>query len=301
MSEVLDAKLVSRWGALRWQADAPDKTAVTVSVRSGNVAEPDDTWSDWSAELTDPQKATAAAPPARFFQYRVTLRSDDPAASPAVRGLTVRYQSVNQAPEVTKVEAPDLNAVNLDTPKKLKFKWAAQDANEDELTYAVFVRKEGWKNWVPVEEELDKTEYEWDATASPDGVYRVKVVASDRKDNPDGEALTGERASNPFVVCHTPPAVTVKVTGVDGDQAVVEATAASPLARLTAASFAVNGKKWVNVFPADGLFDDKTETFKFKTDGLKPGTYVLVLRVRDAAGNTGSADVTFTVEARPGK
>jgi hypothetical protein len=298
VSEVLDAKLVSRWGALRWQADAPAKTRVTVAVRSGNLAEPDDAWSDWTAEQSDPETAVADAPPARFLQYRVTLRSDDPAATPAVRGVTVRYQTANQAPEVTKVEAPDLDAVNLETPKKVKFKWAAQDANEDELTYSLYVRKEGWKNWVPVEEDFDKTEYEWDSTATPDGLYRLKVVASDRRDNPDGAALTGERVSNAFAVCHTPPAVALKVTGIDGGRAVVEATAASPLVRLAAASYTLNGKKPVNVFPADGLFDDKEEAFKFKTDALKPGTYVLVLRVRDAAGNTGSADVTFTVEAR---
>ena len=71
--------------------------------------------------------------------------------------------------------------------------------------------------------------------------------------------------------------------------------------RLTAASFAVNGKKWTNVFPSDGLFDSKTETFQFKTEALKPGTYVLVLRVRDAAGNVGSSDVVFTVQTKPAK
>src|SRR4051812_22208745 len=36
-SDVLDAKLTARWGALRWRADVPDKAAVSVSVRTGNV------------------------------------------------------------------------------------------------------------------------------------------------------------------------------------------------------------------------------------------------------------------------
>jgi hypothetical protein len=298
VSEVLDARLVSRWGALTWKADTPAGTAVTVAVRSGNLAEPDDTWSDWSAEQTDPQKAVAAAPPARFLQYRVTLTSTDPAATPAVHGVTLRYSTTNEAPEVTRVEVPDLDAANLDNPKKLKFRWSSTDVNEDELTYSLYVRKEGWQSWVLLEEELEKTEYEWDATTTPSGVYRLKVVASDRKDNPAEDALTGERVSAPFVVSHTPPAVTVKVAGTEGDRVVLEATATDPLARLTAASFAVNGKKWVNVFPTDGLFDRKTETFRFKTDGLKAGTYVVVLRVRDAAGNTGSGDVVFTVQPR---
>ncbi len=301
VSEVLDAKLISKWGALRWKADAPAGTAVTVAVRSGNVADPDETWSDWSAEQADAEKAVVAAPTARFLQYRVTLTSDSPAATPVFQGLTLRYMTTNHAPEVGKIETPDLDAGNLDEPKKLKFKWSATDPNEDELTYSLYARKEGWKSWVLLEENLARTEYEWDTTTVPSGVYELKVTASDRKDNADEDALTGERVTSPFVVSHQPPAVTVKVVGIDGEEAVIEATATDPLVRLTAASFAVNGKKWVNVFPSDGLFDSKTETFRFKTEALKPGTYVLVLRVKDAAGNTGSGDVVFTVQTRAGQ
>ena len=70
----------------------------------------------------------------------------------------------------------------------------------------------------------------------------------------------------------------------------------SGLNRLLASiSRLVNGKKWINVFPSDGLFDSKEETFRVKTESLKPGTYVVVLRVQDAAGNVGSGDVVFTV------
>ncbi len=295
-SDVLDARLVSRWGALRWESETPAGTAVTVATRSGNVAEPDETWSDWSAEETDGRSATVTAPTARFLQYRVTLTTSEPSNTPAVRAVSIRYATGNQAPEVTKVEVPDLNAVNLENPKKLKIKWSATDPNEDDLTFSLFVRKDGWKNWVELEDDFDKTEYEWDTTTTPSGVYELKVVASDRKDNPDGEALSGERTSAPFVVCHASPTVALKVNGLDGDRAVIEASATSPLVRLTAASFAVNGKKWVNIFPVDGLFDSHSETFKFTTESLKPGTYVLVLRVRDAAGNTGSGDVVFRVE-----
>jgi hypothetical protein len=298
LSEVLDAKIISRWGSLRWQGEVPDGTSVSVVTRSGNVADPDDTWSDWSAEQTDVRQAIVAAPNARFLQYRVTLATTDPALTPAIRALTLRYATTNLAPEITKLEAPNLNAVNLENPKKLKFKWTATDANEDDLTYRILVKKDGWKNWVELEDDLDKTDYEWDTTTTPSGVYRMKVEASDRKDNPEGEALTGERISAPFVVCHVAPTVAVKTAGMDGDRVMLEATASSPLVRLTAASYSLNGKKWINVFPTDGLFDNKTEKFKFKTEGMKPGTYVVVLRVRDAAGNTGSADVVFDVHAK---
>lgn len=266
---------------------------------SGNVAEPDDTWSDWSVEQTDPRHATAATSTGRFLQFRATLTSDNPEATPTLRDLTILYLNTNHAPEVTSIEVPNLDAVNLDNPKKLRFRWTAVDPNEDELTYNLYVRKDGWKNWVLLEEDWEKKEYEWDTTTTPSGEYQLRVVASDRRDNSAEEALTGDRVSTPFLVAHTPPTVTVKVSEIDGDKAVVEATATDPLVRLTGASFSVNGKKWVNVFPAGGLFDRTTATFKFKTDALKPGTHVLVLKVKDASGNTGSGDVLFTVPAKP--
>lgn len=298
VSDVLDAKLLSKWGAVRWEADTPEGTSVTLAVRSGNVSIPDDTWSEWSAEQTDGTKATFEAPSARFLQYRVTLATTNSAATPSLRDLTLRYMTANQAPEVTKIEVPDLNAVNLDNPKKLKIKWSATDPNEDELTYSVHVKKDGWTEWVEVEDDHDKTDFEWDTTTTPSGTYRVKVVASDRKDNSDADALSAERISSPFVVSHEPPTVTAKIVRINADQAVVEASCTSPLVRLVSASFAVDGKKWTSVFPTDGLFDSKSEQFQFKTEGLKPGTHVLVLKVRDAAGNTGSRDVVFRV---PGK
>ncbi len=301
VSEVLDAKMISKWGRLSWKAETPAGTAVTVAVRTGNVAEPDETWSDWSAEQTDPQTARVTTPSARFLQYRVTMTTEHPKQTPTVRSVAIRYLTTNHPPEVTSLEVPDLDAANLETPKKLKLKWAATDPNEDELTYSLYVRKEGWKNWVLLEDSLEKKEFEWDTSAMPSGSYRVKVVASDRKDNAPEDALTAERVSAPFPVSHVPPVVAVKITGVEGNRAVLEATATDPHVRLTEAAFAVNGKKWVPVFPTDGLFDSKAEAFRFKTEALRPGTYVLVLRVRDAAGNVGSGDVVFTVEPRAKK
>ena len=299
VSEVLDAKLASRWGNLSWRAEVPTKTKVTVSTRSGNVAEPDETWSDWAEEETDASAAVVRAPAARYLQYRVTLATEDPQASPSVRSVTIRHATVNQAPEVTKVEVPDLSANTAKTSKKMEFKWSATDANEDELRYSLYVRKDGWDHWVRLEDDLEKAEFEWDTTTAPSGVYRLKVVASDRTDNADKEALQGAKISEPFVVCHTAPAVTVKTTVLENGRMGVEATAESPLARLASSSFAVNGKKWVNVFPKDGLFDGKREAFSFQTDSLAPGAYVLVLKVQDAAGNTGTGDVVFSVPARP--
>src|SRR5262249_1080642 len=160
--------------------------------------------------------------------YRVTMTTDNANASPLVKAVAVRYMTTNQAPEVTGIEVPNLDAANLEKPGKLKLKWTAVDPNEDELAYRLYIRKEGWKNWGTIEDDLGKREYEWDTSGIPSGVYQVKVVASDHKENAPEDALTAERISAPFPVTHVPPAVSVKVAGVEGDRAVIEATATDP-------------------------------------------------------------------------
>jgi hypothetical protein len=305
ISEVLDAKTQSRWGAIHWKADTPHSTSISVAIRSGNVAEPDDTWSDWN-EVRHGRLATegeAGSPPSRFLQYRVTLRRHNPVlawatATPVLRSLAIRYQPVNVAPEVTSIEVPDLDVATIENPKKFKIRWNATDANEDDLTYRLEYRKEGWKDWVVLETEWDKREYEWDSTTTPGGVYQFKVTASDRKDNPDEETLIHEKVSVPFVVDHSAPDLQVAVKEVRDNRAIVEAVATDGLTRLVSASFSIDSKKWTSVFPKDGLFDAKAKTFRFETDELKAGTHVVVVRVTDAAGNTGSQDVVFTVPAK---
>jgi outer membrane protein assembly factor BamB len=295
LSEVLDAKLPSRWGALNWQADTPAGTHVTIAVRAGNVAEPDATWSDWSREEADPHTAHAHTPVARYCQYRVTLTSDNTSVTPTLRNFSLRYQTSNQAPDITSLDVPDLSTANLDNPRKLKIRWTATDPNDDELSYSLYFRKDGWRDWLLLEENIEKKEYEWDTTGVPSGQYQLKVVASDRRDNVPEEALTAERSSATVPITQIPPTVTVKIASVEGDRLIVDASASDPYVRLTDAAYAINGKRWTNVFPIDGLFDGKAETFRFRTDPLRPGSYVLVLRVRDAAGNVGSGDVVFRV------
>ena len=294
ISEVLDTKLQSKWGAMTWKANGAGN--VSVAIRSGNVADPDDTWSAWSAEQANPGDAKAQAPLGRYVQYRVTLIRDNPKETPEFRQFALRYQTINQAPEISGLEIPDLDTREIDNAKKLKLKWTATDPNEDELTFNIYCKKDEWKDWVLLEENYDKKDYEWDTTGIPSGLYQIKVVASDRKDNAAEDALSAERISAPAPVTHLPPSVTVKVVGFDGASAIVEATASDPYVRLTEASFAVDGKRWTNVFPSDGLFDGKRESFRFKTDPLRPGTHVLVLRVRNAAGITGAGDLVLRKE-----
>ena len=192
-SDVHDAKLVARFGAVRWKAETPQGAALTVQLRTGNVGEPDATWSDWSPPLDDPSTARAKVPAGRFVQFRANLKATDAAASPELRSIAIRYQTINLSPEIAKIDVPDLAEGDGATRQtKLTLKWAATDPNDDDLEYTVAVRKEGWPGWVKLGGDAPLTEktYAWDSTAFPSGQYQVKVTAGDRPSNAPGEAST---------------------------------------------------------------------------------------------------------------
>ncbi len=286
-SDVLDAKLISRFGALTWRSELPEGTSATLQVRTGNVGEPDSTWSEWSAEQTAPDASQAHSPPGRFAQYRATLATRDPADSPALRAVTLRYQTVNLPPEITKIDVPDLSAGDGVTRQtKLTLRWDVNDPNGDDLSYSLHIRKEGWPDWVRLGKEAQtESNYAWDTTAAPAGLYRLRVTASDRPSNNGDETLSRERVSEPFLIDHQSPVVTVTPKSLGAS-----VTLKDDLTRLVKAAYALDGGDWVPIFPEDGLFDTPSESLSISLPDLKPGPHVLVVRATDAAGNLGAGD-----------
>ena len=291
-SDVLDAKLISRFGALTWRSNLPEGTSATVRVRTGNVGEPDSTWSEWSTEQTAPDASQAHSPPGRFAQYRATLATRDPAISPELRAVTLRYQTVNLPPEITKVDVPDLSAGDGVTRQtKLTLRWDVNDPNGDDLSYSLHIRKEGWPDWVRLgAESQTESNYAWDTTAAPAGLYRLRVTASDRPSNNGDEALSRERVSEPFLIDHQAPVVTVTPKSLGAS-----VTLKDDLTRLVKAAYALDGGDWVPIFPEDGLFDTPSESLSISLPDLKPGPHVLVVRATDAAGNLGAGDALLIV------
>lgn len=291
-SDVLDAKLPSRFGAIGWDADIPPKTRLDFQVRTGNVGKPDATWSEWSAPTDDPSKITA--PAGRFAQWRARLSTEDPRATPALRAVFWRYQTLNLPPEIARLDVPDLSAGDGATRQiSLSLKWEATDPNNDDLEYTIEVRKEGWPGWIRLggETPLTDKEYKWDTTALPAGTYRLRVTASDRRSNREPEAETRSLTSTPFLVDHQPPTVSLSVTPPEAKVALRDG-----LTRLVKAAYALDGGAWVPIFPDDALFDSAKEEITISLRDLKPGTHVLTVRATDAAGNPGASDVVFEVD-----
>ena len=55
-SDVRDAQTVALWGTIKWEAMTPAGSRLEISTRSGNTSTPDETWSDWSADLLRPRR-----------------------------------------------------------------------------------------------------------------------------------------------------------------------------------------------------------------------------------------------------
>ncbi|MCE5198843.1 hypothetical protein LLG39_07695 [bacterium] len=142
-SPVHDAKMISKWGRIKWVAEVPEGTKVELQTRSGNVETPDSTWSEWSAAYTNSAGEQIVGTNARYIQYKVTLRTAKPDVSPKVASVTLSYMTPNQAPTV-KLTSPLAGVV---WSGNNTIKWAGTDPDSDTLTYDVFYSVDGGKAW----------------------------------------------------------------------------------------------------------------------------------------------------------
>ncbi|MBW8879182.1 MAG: hypothetical protein JF614_29930 [Acidobacteria bacterium] len=172
-------------------------------------------------------------------------------------------------------------------------RWNTSDPNGDDLVYDLSFRlgeagdraDRADAEWHKMVDDYEEDHYSFDALSLPDGTYRFRLRASDRKSNDPASALVAERVSEPVVIDHTPPALVKVEKDKDGALRATVSDAASPLRE---AVYSVNTAEWKPVQVADGLLDGRTETLLIPP--VKPGDLVM-LRVTDAANNV----ITFNL------
>jgi hypothetical protein len=328
-SAALDTGQVARFGSFRWRGEAPDGSSVRVSFRSGVSAEPDKTWSPWTAPQEGDEVSLAALPHGRYVQWRAELRSG-PGGSPRLYSTELSYRQENLSPHIdglavlepgqilvpaafnpgnqvfepahpnregiftTLESAPDESGRVKALYKRgyRTLRWSASDPNEDKLVYSLWFRpaerREEAATWLKVVDDLDDDHYNFDATVLPDGIYRFRLVASDRKANDPQDAKTAEQVSEPVVIDQTPPALVQAEVGDDKRLHVIVKDALSPIREAVTS---LNAGEWKPARVADGLLDSKTETLILDP---APKGGLLLLRVTDAAYNV----VTFDLSNR---
>lgn len=103
LSPVHDTGTISRWGTLRWFATVPDSTSVRIATRSGNRAEPDETWSPWSEADSTGAGIAVTSPPGRFVQWRAVLATGDRRRSPRLHRVELAFVTRNLPPVVERI------------------------------------------------------------------------------------------------------------------------------------------------------------------------------------------------------
>jgi len=194
-------------------------------------------------------------------------------------GVEVQYSVREQAAPSPEGPPAWANALRTAT-------WEAVDPNDDPLTFRIEIRALGETTWQLLEKEFEGLAYTWNTASLPDGLYQLRVTASDRPGNPSGEERTAEKISAAFNVDHTPPEIVrLEVTGAGKGPLRLEATARDRGGCLLRASYALDGRDWRPVSPADGIFDEAEEVFSCVLPDADEGSRGLVFRVADESGN----------------
>lgn len=107
-SEVLDANGFADWGKVHL-TPTPKPGTVMVETRSGNVNNPQRSWSTWSKVDISEQGGTVKSPRARFLQYRLTLNRDGQATSPELSAVDIPFLPKNVSPRIQQIDIAPFN------------------------------------------------------------------------------------------------------------------------------------------------------------------------------------------------
>ena len=170
----------------------------------------------------------------------------------------------------------------------LTFSWKADDPNGDTLAYDVHYRRVGDTQYRLLKKASEEAVIAWDTSTVPNGRYVLRVTASDAPSNPESLALVGDRESAPFDVDNTPPDVVVTAGGRGRVLAVVR-DASSHVRR---AEFSVDGGRWQEIHPGDGINDALEERYDIALPALSgPSPHIVVVRASDVLGNVSTGRI----------
>ena len=136
------------------------------------------------------------------------------------------------------------------------------------------------------------TSLTWKTTDIPDGVYWLRIVASDEQANP-ADPRTAEVVSLSFVVDNTPPEVIIDLRRKDDGPPPASVSVFDRATYAMSAEFKVDDGDWLAGIPEDGIFDSQYEAIVLDRARLPEGSHAITLRARDAAGNVTSKTLRY--------
>jgi sugar lactone lactonase YvrE len=327
-SPVFDAGSIARWGKLRWQGDN-GAGSVALRTRSGNSLRPDNTWSDWSAPLTDRAGAQIPSPNARYLQFNAEISGTGPVIDsvsaaylpqnnpPTVRSITVLTQPVAAA-----TKAPAAQSTSTSSATAVPYSITVTDSGDPTpvastgtptQTLSRAASQQLLISWQADDPDSDKLVYDVDFRGDGDGEREWKSLKRNLHDNSvtiDGDALADGRYL--FRVTASDREANAAGSARDADlvsspvlidntppvihihpgptRASIEFDAQDASSALRRAEWSVDAGPWTPLAPVDGIMDSLTERFKF-TPAAPAGEHVVVIRVVDSGNNTALARV----------
>jgi hypothetical protein len=322
-SKPFDAGIFSEWGRLEWNGTTSAQAKIAVSTRSGNLDSPVRNWSDWSPAVTSAEGGEAGSPSARFVQWRAILSTTGGGESPALDSVTLYYRPKNIAPVVNEIEATPPNYRFADKPTPavknitlaplggpsrrsggstakqghtllpaqgyVGVRWDAEDDNDDTLVYKVEIRAEDETTWRLLKDEVEDSYLSWDSTSFADGLYRVRVTASDAPSNPVSEVKTHSRISEPFRIDNTAPSITDLGGTMAQGKLRVRFRAHDTATPIQSAEYSLDGADWKRTLPTSTLYDSRDLSFDFEVDAAGTGEHTVAVRVCDSQDNVATA------------
>ncbi len=297
VSEPYDAGVVARWGSIRWRVEGK-AGRVELQTRTGNSADPDGSWSAWSAPLTDPDASPISSPEGRFLQWRARVAGSGPEPT-RVAAVTVTFAPRNRPPSARDFR---MEGDAASVSGNASFRWSASDPDADPLLAEVQYRRLGTSDWIAgARLELAPKPSEtagnddppwregkaaWDTKIVDEGVYEVRVWLTDQPANPPGE---GKEATAelplPLVVDRAPPRIEAR-----RGKAGVEVTVTDALSAISRLEVVSEGRPLFAARPLDGVCDGRREEFVLSAaDAGEPGSKTL--RAVDAAGNSAETPI----------
>lgn len=126
-SRIVDAGAAVNWGVVNWTADVPVNTTLNISVRKGNTAVPDGSWS----AFTPVTNGGTTGCTARYIQYKADFTTADNMATPVLKDISIACSNTpdNMPPVISNAAAlPSANGTALIT-------WSTNEAATSVIQY----------------------------------------------------------------------------------------------------------------------------------------------------------------------
>ncbi|HYP13038.1 MAG TPA: hypothetical protein VEQ63_03870, partial [Bryobacteraceae bacterium] len=163
-------------------------------------------------------------------------------------------------------------------------RWAVTDPNGDEMKFKLEIKGVAETTWKLLKENVKEKYLSWDSSAFADGIYVLRLTATDAPANPTELALTTQLESDRFLIDNTAPRISALAGARAGNKLNVQWKAVDTSTHVQKAQYSLDGGEWLTVLPTTKLSDAPELAYYLELEG-RPGEHTIAVRVADEYEN----------------